>query len=193
MSLWFRVLQAVWLAVPVLAAGLIHVAIIRANWAAAAARVPLDLRSVLRGRRLFGDNKTLRGALVMLVATPLAVLAQAHLFGSLHQRFAVAPFHLEHPGFWGLLVGAGYILGELPNSFIKRQLGIAPGAPGHGGTGPIFWILDQIDSVIGIFCLLAIVWRPDWMFIAIVFGLALVLHPAAALLMVALGLKARVG
>jgi len=32
---------------------------------------------------------------------------------------------------WGLLRGTGYIVGELPNSFAKRQLGIAPGASGH--------------------------------------------------------------
>jgi hypothetical protein len=192
-TLGFRVAQASWFAAPVLAAGLLHIAIIRAHCFLALARLPLDLRLGVRGRRLFGEHKTSRGALVMIAATPLFVLAQAHFFGSLYRHLAVSPYQLRHPGWWGLLIGAGYILGELPNSFIKRQLDIAPGATQQGRAASLFWIVDQLDSVVGVFCLLAIVWRPDWMFVTIVFALALVLHPAVAALMVAMGLKARVG
>ena len=54
----------------------------------------------------------------------------------------------------GMLLGAGFVLGELPNSFLKRQLGVAPGA--HGGV----WhaVLDQVDSIIGALLLLSVVW-----------------------------------
>jgi hypothetical protein len=36
-------------------------------------------------------------------------------------------------------------LSELPNSFIKRQLDIAPGATASGWINAIFYIFDQVD------------------------------------------------
>ena len=42
------------------------------------------------------------------------------------------------------------MLGELPNSFIKRQVGIAPGAPArHPVAQRICFLVDQTDSVVG--------------------------------------------
>ena len=43
---------------------------------------------------------------------------------------------------------------ELPNSFIKRAIGISPGEHMKSITGYIFFIIDQIDSLIGVFLLL---------------------------------------
>lgn len=54
-----------------------------------------------------------------------------------------------HPFLLGGLVGAAYMLAELPNSFIKRQLGIAPGERGRGTAGMTFRIVDHTDSFIG--------------------------------------------
>jgi hypothetical protein len=47
------------------------------------------------------------------------------------------------------------MLSELPNSFIKRQLGIAPGNAGNGFVGVLFYILDQIDMLIGVWLVLS--------------------------------------
>lgn len=51
-----------------------------------------------------------------------------------------------------IILGSAYCLAELPNSFLKRRLGIL-----EGKTSPknkwLFVILDQADSVLG--CLLA--------------------------------------
>ena len=192
-NLSLRLLQALWFALPVFAAGLIHVCVIKFGWFSALARQPLDRGAMLRRRRLLGDNKTVRGAVVMIVATAMvgSVLAQAS--GPIYQQLAVAPFQIAHPALWGLLLGAGYVLGELPNSAVKRQLDIAPGTAGCGWKGCLFWVLDQLDSVVGAFLLVSIVWRPDIIFVAIVLGLALLLHPFVAALMVVLGLKTRIG
>ena len=47
-------------------------------------------------------------------------------------------------GLLGMWTGFGFMLGELPNSFVKRQFGIAPG---HAATAvhtrPLFGILDR--------------------------------------------------
>jgi hypothetical protein len=58
----------------------------------------------------------------------------------------------------GALIGAGTVLGELPNSVLKRQLGIAPGARRRSHLGVALAIYDQVDFVPAIVLLLAPVW-----------------------------------
>ena len=54
----------------------------------------------------------------------------------------------------GFLFGFVYALFELPNSFIKRRFNIVPGEIDKGIKGFIFFIIDQIDSLIGVFLVL---------------------------------------
>jgi len=185
--------QALWFVLPVLIGGLLHIAVIKMNWFAALGRRPLDFGATLAGRRLFGDNKTFRGALVMIGGTILAATALAHAPNAMSRQLSVSHWQSDRPELWGLLLGAGYILGELPNSALKRRLRIDPGAAGRGAFRSLFWIIDQLDSVAGAFLLLCVVWHPTLPFAATVAGLALLLHPSVAALMVALGLKGRIG
>lgn len=176
--------EALAVLVPVLIGGVTHVWFIKKNWLGWLAVVPLDGGAKLRGRRLFGANKTLRGLVVMPLATGLGQLAWSWATGD--------DPHLR--GFaWGGLLGLGYVLGELPNSFIKRRLDISPGAAARGSLARIFWLLDQVDSLAGIALVAAAVApiRPE--VLAVLFVLALVVHPAVAGLMRALGLKDRIG
>ncbi|MCC6375178.1 MAG: CDP-archaeol synthase [Moraxellaceae bacterium] len=48
----------------------------------------------------------------------------------------------------GLLAGIGYVLAELPNSFIKRRLGIGAGEVPTRGKYLVI-LADQLDSGIG--------------------------------------------
>jgi len=189
----FRVLQALWFVLPVLLAGLVHVAVIKLSWFPQLARYYLDAGLTWRGRRVLGDNKTVRGLIVMVGTTVLVTAVLSHAFVSVHQRLAVAQLQVTHPSIWGLLLGAGYILGELPNSLLKRQLNIPPGEMPSDRRKALFWTIDQLDSVGGVFLVLLPVWRPDLVFVSIVVAIALLLHPSVAALMVALGLKDRIG
>jgi hypothetical protein len=186
--------RALWLALPVVLGGLTHVAVIRAGWLPGLA-VALDGGATLRGRRLLGDNKTLRGALVMIAATSAWTAAQwlAHRAGAAPWRWH--PIDPAELAWWkvGPLLGAGYILGELPNSALKRQLDIRPGGPARGGLRPLFWLLDQLDSAVGVLALLALVWSPPAGIALALIAVCLVVHPAVAALMMMLGLKARIG
>jgi len=149
-------LQMVWLAVPVIGSGVFHMVVVKQRWLAALAR-PLDGGRTLRGRRLFGDNKTWRGVLVMIGAGSAIGVAQGALGGaSLARVSALAEVWLLEPTTLGYalqygaahaLFGLGYALGELPNSFLKRQLEIAPGSTARGLVGAFFLVLDQADSV----------------------------------------------
>ena len=62
------------------------------------------------------------------------------------------------PVVFGALVGLGTVAGELPNSFLKRQLGIAPGPQRRSAAGIAISIFDQADIVIGIWVCLLPVW-----------------------------------
>lgn len=186
---------ALWIAFPVIVAGALHIAAIRLDVLPALARIPLDGGLTCRSRRIFGANKTLRGVVLMVLFTILAATAQAWLAEQADWARAITPRELLAAGplKWGALLGLGYVTGELPNSFLKRQIDIAPGAPGAGILGPVFWITDQIDSLLGALIAMSFIWIPPFPVIAAMLAVTMVVHPLAALGMVALGLKARVG
>lgn len=187
--------QALWLALPITLAGLTHVIAIKKNVLPSLAGIRLDLGLELRGRSLFGANKTLRGALIMIAAsvvwTSVVDVLQRGLGLDDSIRF-VAYAQLGSLAY-GLLLGLAYIVGELPNSLIKRQLGIAPGEPAPGRLARTFWVLDQIDSALAVLIFLCPFRVPSLLFAATVLAVTLLVHPAVAALMVALGLKRRVG
>lgn len=187
--------QALWLALPVIAGGALHIAVLRLGVLRGLASVPLDGGATLRGRRVLGENKTLRGALVMIAATMLCALAQAVVpeQATWVRSLELLEFGRTHPLAWGALLGAGYIAGELPNSFLKRQLDIAPGARAAGWLGVVFWLADQLDSLAGVLVFMSVVWVPPVGVVAWFVAITLVVHPAMALVMFALGLKPRGG
>jgi hypothetical protein len=116
---------------------------------------PIDRGITLRGRRLFGANKTYRGVLAVAVGTGAGVGIQVVL-----HRTGLAPggelLNYQSPAIvgFGLAVGTAAMLAELPNSFIKRQLGIAPGSAADGISGAVFYLLDQVDMLVGVWLVL---------------------------------------
>jgi len=117
---------------------------------------PIDGGATLRGRRLLGDNKTWRGALVMF----LGVLSAALLLSLWPAYWDALPDGIRDagPAAFGALVGIGTVAGELPNSFLKRRLGIAPGATRRSQAGVLLALLDQGDVVLGIWVALLTIW-----------------------------------
>jgi hypothetical protein len=120
---------------------------------------PIDFRRTFRGRRILGPNKMWRGFVVMPPACAIAFW----LAGSLRPGF---PAWLAS-GMWelapmqyavlGLACGLAFMLAELPNSFIKRQLDVAPGmAPREPGLAAVFFLLDRLDSVLGVLIVLTV-------------------------------------
>jgi hypothetical protein len=187
--------QALWLALPVTLAGLTHVLAIKRDLLPGLAAIHLDYGLKLRGHPLFGANKTSRGAFVMITAcvvwTILVDVLQRGL--GLDDSLRFIPYIQLTSIELGLLLGLGYIIGELPTSLIKRQLDIEPGAPAPGGFRQVFWLLDQIDSTLVTLLFLSAFRMPSPGFVLTLLGLTIIVHPAVAAIMVALGLKRRVG
>jgi hypothetical protein len=115
-----------------------------------AARRPLS-------RRLFGANKTWRGAVVMQTGPLLATLG---LFRSRAYRERLpAPLAAANPVTVGALLGLSVWAGELPNSFVKRRIGIPPGQQLRGPLGLAISAFDQVDWVPAALLLLRPLWR----------------------------------
>ncbi len=186
-------LSLLWLAVPIIAAGLVHLLVLKLDLLPGLRRSPMDFGFTLRGRRLFGDNKTWRGAFVTIGTTTLAAWLLARVSECCWHLPTLTPFASTHSLAWGLLLGSGYIAGELPNSFAKRQIGIAPGGSGQGFSGRAFWVVDQIDSLIGMLIAISPVWRPSLALLVTILAIMLVAHPLSAWIMMQFGLKDRVG
>ena len=60
----------------------------------------------------------------------------------------------------GALCGAAYVLAELPNSFVKRRLGIAPGTSAPRARAAQY-LVDQVDSVVGCAVAIRMLYRID--------------------------------
>src|SRR5438105_12374363 len=117
---------------PVIVAGVVHSVAIRFNLLPALAK-PLDFGLRLGGKPLLGANKTFRGAAIMIAVSAFSTWALSFGFSPdwLPQGFGF----MARPGpafALGAVMGFGYALGELPNSMLKRRLGIAAGG-GPGG------------------------------------------------------------
>jgi CDP-2,3-bis-(O-geranylgeranyl)-sn-glycerol synthase len=162
-------------------------------WAGSRAlALPLDGGGTFRGRRIFGENKTTRGLVVMVPAAALTLPATASAFMAiLPPPSGLWPLSWSGYSALGATAALGFMLGELPNSFVKRQLDIAPGdaAVGRGRL----WQLaaDRLDSGIGLLLAASLVVPvplPTW---AIVLGIGPLFHWSFSLLMFRLGLKSR--
>ena len=189
------VAQAVWLATPVILGGAVHIAVIKLDLLRSLAGLPLDGGLRFRGRRLLGDNKTVRGAVTMIGATATFVVLQAVLStrAGWARPLSLVDFDRVHPLLWGVVLGGGYIAGELPNSFIKRQLGVAPGDRPAGVLAPLFWLTDELDGLAGVLLCMSTVWVAPLRVALLLAGVTLVVHPAMGFVMVALGLKRQIG
>lgn len=117
---------------------------------------PIDCgKNFLDGKRLFGDNKTWKGMLGYLIFNTLfsvlwGLACTNQSLGSLNFFYQEHENTLTFNLLIGVLLGLGYSLFELPNSFLKRRLDITPGKTLKGFWKVFFVFLDQADSVFGV-------------------------------------------
>jgi hypothetical protein len=101
---------------------------------------PLDFGHTFRGKRVFGDHKTWRGFVINLLGCSLGTLIQTWLLEKcLFPPWLPLVNYEEWGWLLGLLMGLGMTVGELPNSFLKRRMGISPGKQGNGFQGALFF------------------------------------------------------
>jgi len=151
----------------------------------------VDGGAEFRGKRVFGANKTWRGIAAMALGTALGSAIQAiwlHNYESV-RALELFDYSLSKALPVGLLMGLACGLSELPNSFIKRQLDIAPGATASGWINAIFYILDQVDFLVGIWIVLAFVVEISLIRIIYSFVFLFVTHQVISFLGYLLGMR----
>ena len=128
------------LQVPIVFGGVMHMIAVKRAWLPGLVR-PLS-------SACFGANKTWRGMLLVPLFSSIGALL---LLPLLWLPAPWLPVALQSAGallLAGMAGGLGYVLAELPNSFIKRRLGVPAGAT------PVrhryrYILADQMDSGVG--------------------------------------------
>ncbi|MFZ2456705.1 MAG: CDP-2,3-bis-(O-geranylgeranyl)-sn-glycerol synthase [Candidatus Altiarchaeia archaeon] len=99
---------------------------------------PIDGGKTFRGKRILGDGKTWRGFYAGIIAGTLVGLVQTAIQQSLANDYSNLPQMSVALAF---MISLGALVGDMAESFLKRQMNLKPGAP-----LPLF---DQLDFVFG--------------------------------------------
>lgn len=171
--------QALYLFAPLLASAALAGIVLSNDWLRGLNR-PIDGGHRWRGQRLLGDGKTWRGVFLSMLGSGLFVPVQQGLQEHLPRALQVVDYSSLQPVIFGLTLGLGAILGELPNSFIKRRLGIPRGRTASGPLAILFYVWDQVDTLLGAWPLLCLWFTPRPALVAMSFLVTLGMHPLVA-------------
>ena len=165
-------LEALWFFLPILAAN---------QCPGLAAHLHLPVARTPFAPRWLGGNKTVAA----YYAAPLGALATVYLQRQMNEwSSACSILDYGRSDLWliGLLFGLGAVLGDHIKSFIKRRLGISPGAR--------WWPFDQLDFAIGGLVLSGpIVGWIGWERTSIIMLFVLLIHPVGNRIGYLLGLR----
>src|SRR5262249_45480239 len=142
---------------------------------------PIDGGATFRGRRLFGDNKTWRGVACTVVGCMIALTIQKYMVREKAGAISVIDYNRANVFWLGTALACGAAFGELPNSFVKRQLGIDPGMKGRGVFGPLYYVWDQVDILLTSWPLLLFWVRPSGRLVLMSFVLVFLVHQLLSL------------
>jgi CDP-2,3-bis-(O-geranylgeranyl)-sn-glycerol synthase len=108
---------------------------------------PIDFgKNFFDGKPIFGKNKTLLGFFYGLVVGTVVGLVESIVFG--------------YPLLFGLVLSLGALLGDLTGAFVKRRLGLAPGA--------LLPVIDQVDFIVGAIVFSFLIMTLSWELILVV-------------------------
>jgi CDP-2,3-bis-(O-geranylgeranyl)-sn-glycerol synthase len=130
---------------------------------------PLDFGKSYKGKRLLGDNKTIRGIVFAVIVGTLMFLLQKYLYN--FPWFAnISLFNYQTQTIWlGFLMAFGAIFGDAVESFFKRRRGTGSGKP---------WIpFDQLDYIVGALLFTSFIFFPEWDLLIVLVIISLILPP----------------
>ena len=101
---------------------------------------PIDFNKQINNTPVLGKNKTFRGLVFGVIFAIIVAYLQSLLYNAGFFR-NISFFNYQNWLLFGFLMGSGALMGDLVKSFLKRRLGIKPGAK--------FVPFDQTDFVVG--------------------------------------------
>lgn len=146
-----NVLQVIYLLIPAAFANMMPVFVSKLNFL----NYPVDFKLKLSGKRIFGDHKTFRGLFFGIFGSIIVVYLQKTFYDfGFFRNLGLVDFDSTNFLVFGFLIGFGVLFGDLIGSFIKRRLDFKPGKS--------FFILDQINSMLGFGIFVGFVYFKSW-------------------------------
>jgi len=139
-------------------------------------------------QKLFGQNKTWRGLWTMPVLTVIGVEAVTEVAASFNYLPEFWPVTFVERMHLGIALGLAYVLFELPNSWMKRRLGIPPGQKAQKNAW-LFTMIDQADSALGCALVYALLIPETRSYFWILLLISPVIHLVGNLLLYSFGLR----
>lgn len=156
---------------PLIVSNILHMFVVKHNFLSPL-RIPLAPVA-------FGNHKTYRGFLFVPIINGIFL----YILNSFYKlNLPINSLLL------GGILGLAYLLFELPNSFIKRRLGIAPGEKSKIYK-KIFIIIDRCDSAFGISLVYSLILNLTFLDFFFLFSLASFIHFFFSFLLVKVGVK----
>jgi len=107
----------------------------------------IDFEKKFFGKPIFGSHKTWRGVILAFLVGFLTALFQRFLFNfDFFKKISILDYSKINIFLFATLISLGTIFGDLIFAFIKRRIGLKPGAP--------FVPFDQTNYVFGCFLFL---------------------------------------
>jgi CDP-2,3-bis-(O-geranylgeranyl)-sn-glycerol synthase len=177
------ILFAIWFFGP---AGLANAAPVFASRIAAldTLNIPIDLGKHFRGKRIFGDHKTVRGFVAGVFVGIVTGVLQHLLYMNIAwvRHFSLISYEsLLTSVMLGILLSFGALFGDAVKSFFKRQFSVP--------SGKAWFPFDQIDYIVGGLLFSSIVIdlpHSAYLWIGLIWFL---IHPIATFIGWLLGLK----
>jgi CDP-2,3-bis-(O-geranylgeranyl)-sn-glycerol synthase len=130
---------------------------------------PIDFDKKFLGKPIFGSHKTWRGAILAFFVGFLIAIFQKFLFNfEIFKKISILDYSKINIYSFAILISFGQIFGDLIFAFIKRRIGLKPGAP--------FIPFDQTNYVIGSFLFLQPYLKFDFKIWLTIFVLTFFLH-----------------
>lgn len=155
---------------PLVLTNTLHMLLVKHLW--------MNFLNVPISDHLFGKNKTWRGFVFLMVVNALLVFITVQLFS----------IPIENPALLGAILGFTYLLFELPNSFMKRKLGVGPGEK-HQQYRYFFSLVDKSDSAFGLSLVYFLLGYVDWKMAILLFFICSATHIVSSLILVVLKIK----
>jgi len=180
---------------PVVGGGVCNMIFVKSSWFERL-KTPMDKGRLWRdGKPLLGQNKTWKGfwGMTLLTGFWMALYQLLYLQLEFLQRYSILSFSEQAVPVDGMVLGAlwglGWVLFELPNSFIKRRIDIDPGKNAERLKGAVFTVVDQVDSMVGIVLVTVLLGFCDWAMALVLLLVGSVLHYVVNVLLYFVKLK----
>lgn len=168
--------------IPVILAGILNMVWVKLPYMYSWTRPMDNNKCFADGKRIFGDNKTWKGFIGMIVFAIIATIIWGFVCDKLQYLNAHNYLYrnndnsLSYNAGIGFLLGLSYAIFELPNSFLKRRMNIIPGKTSDGLKCILFVLLDQADSIFGCVLVILVVYKMSIKFYVVYVCLGVMTH-----------------